>query len=708
MDRNNGEIDFESQQLIELFNNKVVEYKNLGYSEFEAIELAKKEMNLTEVEISIIEDYDREYPLETKLSKISASLIGQKIRFKALVVGEVVGKAIETEAVVYCKNCRNRIAEINLENHVEIFYEKLSTGGVKLSRYGFKCDCDNPNIAINFEDGRLTDYSILFLKELPEQIEAFCEAEYQSLSSKTWRMYYFGIPKGDIKRVEVIGYVLRNFRTNEIELASFEVRPLEEEFSALKITKEDHQQFLKYFKNNLEFDKVVENQIAPHIVSRNFEKLSVLLTLHSPCEIFDIFNSRKIRGCLRTIWIGDTKVGKSELGKDITYQFYKIGEMVFGETSSRAGLTYNIDTDSRTIIWGALPLNDKKFVFIDGIHSISSQEMEEMREVLEQQTVKVQRLVSGEKFARVRIIATINPRKPPMKHYYYKMQALMDTNVFQDPVDLTRWDIFVPFCLEDVPGDLIAEAKPKERPIPVEVFKKHVYWVWSLKPEQIKFTEDAKEGIINFSKELFAWVSSEYPLIHSGIRDVLTRLAVSFACLRHSVVFDSNGDFEYVEVRKEHVEMAKGFIEEMVGKIDYDAFVFKTKEQHELTEEEFFEIRESLTETELEILRQLVNGTKKSPELASIIGLSDRSIKEHYKPLRKYSLVETSQHYGVKLTSKGILFLKMLEKPKHFAKLKEPHFGKCAYCGNEKYLTYKDEKGSHLCEDCFNEEDKNE
>jgi len=53
----------------------------------------------------------------------------------------------------------------------------------------------------------------------------------------------------------------------------------------------------------------------------------------------------------------------------------------------------------------------------------------------------------------------------------------MDTNVFRNPVDITRWDIFVPFRDDDVGGDVIAEARPKERPIPYEIFRKHVFWV---------------------------------------------------------------------------------------------------------------------------------------------------------------------------------------------------------------------------------------
>ncbi|MFH8119349.1 MAG: hypothetical protein QXS37_00880, partial [Candidatus Aenigmatarchaeota archaeon] len=403
----------------------------------------------------------------------------------------------------------------------------------------------------------------------------------------------------------------------------------------------------------------------------------------------------------------------------------------------RAGLTYTIDTDSRTIIWGVIPLNDRKFLFIDGVHTITEEEIEQMREVLEQEIVKVSRSVSGERLARVRLIATLNPRNPPMKNYYYKMKALMDTRVFSDPIDLTRWDIFVPFTLEDVPGDLIAEAKPKERPIPVEIFKKHVLWAWSLDANKIRYSETAKERIVEFSKELYKWVSSNYPLIHAGVRDTLTRLSVAFACLYHSI----SEDLEYVEVKEEHVVKAKEFIEEMIQRIDYDAFVYRLRDQLEISDEEVEEIKQNLKESDIQILRELTSGPKSSPQLASVVGISATKLKEnHYPVLRKFNLIETSQGFGAKITVKGILFLKKLdgkdtpcfpssnlvtrsnpEKQEKkvttgdyvttsekggisFLRLPEGYHGKCSYCGKNTFVEWIDSKGNHLCSNCRWEE----
>jgi len=669
----------------------------------------------------IIEEEIRKGFVETKLSKISALLIGRKVKFRALVVGEVAGKAVESKLEVVCEKCSESLAVINLieEKNYKLFYLKIRKE--EIDPFSLSITPSNCRVSKDKQhkpvlkpvENEYIDYSVLFVRELPEQIEALNEEEYSSLASKTWKVYYLGIPL-NAKKIEVVSYVVKNTKTNEIEFVSSEIKPLEEEFLGIKITADDEKQFEKYFRDNPDFDSVIENQLAPHIVGRGFAKLSALLTLHSPYEIYDIFGTRKIRGCLRTVWPGDPRQGKSEIGKDIT-RILKIGEFILGETSSRSGLVYSIDSENKVIIWGILPLNDRKFVFIDGFHGVTTEEIMQMREVLEQQMVKVSRLVSGERLARVRIIVALNPEHPPMRNYYYKIQALMDTRAFRNPVDLTRWDIVVPFSMEDVEGNLIVEAKPKERPIPVDIFRKHVFWAWSLNPEQIKYSDEAKELIVQYSRELYQYVCSDYPLIHSGVRDQLSRISAAFACLRHSVVLDEKSNFACVEVKPEHVKMAKEFIEEMIRMTDYDAFILRKKGQTELNEEEYFEINEDLDETDVSILRQLVDGSKSSSVIGSVLGVSDRSVREHFKKLRKHNLIETSQGFGARLTPKGIQFLKMHEKreqgiegqdemvnkEKHFYRLDEPYFGVCSYCGTRKYLEYGDEEGNHLCRECY-------
>ncbi len=726
--------------LLEQYERFVKELKQSGLEDEQIEEALKREFEdweLVEIKYACDERKINVLSKPIKLSQLSANLIGRKVRFEALLIGDIVGKAIERKILVKCRKCGNTLKEIDLKNEDNfVFAHKVLLK--KLRVEDIPHDWDNDCISndgvhkpfIELSNEETIDYSILFVKELPENVDVKSEEEYRKLATKVWKVYYFGIPQ-DIKRAKIYGYVVKNPSTNEIEIIAYKIKPAEEEFANLKITKEDHEKFRQYFGNN-NLEEIKENQIAPHIVGRSFEKLSLLLTLHSPYRIYDIFNSRLIRGCLRGIWIGDTKTGKSETGKDVTFAHYKLGEMIFAEMSSRAGLTYTIDSDKKTIIWGTLPMNDRKFLFIDGLQRFPADEIGELREALEQEIVKVTRSVSGERLARVRIIATLNPPEPEnMNSFTYKILALKNSRPFHRPADLTRWDFVIPFCEDDVSDEEIAKAKPKERPIPDDIFRKHVLWVWSLEPENIRYSENAKERIIQYTEKLLEFSKSPYPLIHRGIRDVLTRISVAFACLKHSFIEEKG----YVEVKEEHVEEAYNFLMEMIQRIEYDSYVIATRDERELKPNEFERIISELEERHIQILKALELGVKKSPDLASQLGVSVPTIKRDYEVLRKYNLIKTSPK-GVQLTRKGIQFVKILrgsykgssimvsnsdtaeqsmvskndtmipqttQLPKKKFVFIEPYYGRCSYCGEMKELRWRDEEGNHLCDDCKRE-----
>lgn len=650
--------------------------------------------------------------VEIKLSTVSADLIGHKVKFKAQVVGYSVGRAVERRLIIKCSKCLETLEEIDLEReeNFEFFYLMVRNRELLLKKlkstnpllFGF-CSEDKPHKIVVESSKEYSDYSILEVRELPENIRVPSLQEYLSLASKTWHVIYKGIIE-DIKRVEIVAYVVKNPRTNELEFVAYDIEPLEEEFVAKRFTKEDHEIFKKYFnKENLE--KIIKYQFAPWIVKRDLAKLSALLTLHSPYRIPDI-SGKLIRGCLRTIWFGDTKTGKSEIGKDITL-YYKIGEYTIGESSSRAGLLYNIDTENRIIIWGTLPLNDRKFVFLDGIHTLSYQEVKEFRESLEQEMVKVDRMVKGVKNARVRIIATFNPNIE-MMDLSFKVCALKNIDFFKNPPDITRWDIFIPFSHLDVDAEEIAKSQIVERPVPFSIFIDHIKWVWSLEPGQIKYSEEAKEFIIKYSAEFMKkYSNSSIPIIHNGFRDTLTRISVSFAVLLHSVEFGE--EKEYVIVRPEHVEESKRFIESVIEALELDVFLDEINKREKIPENELQKILGELKEKHIEILKLLKFEPKSSKELGAIFNVTDRAIRDWLLILKRHNLIESSPGFGVRLTRKGMQLLKIIEEKQNkkdnekIEKLSEPRFGICEFCGERKLLKYK-HQDRLMCEDCYQNE----
>jgi len=234
---------------------------------------------------------------------------------------------------------------------------------------------------------------------------------------------------------------------------------------------------------------------------------------------------------------------------------------------------------------------------------------------------------------------------------------LLDTYIFNEPANLTRWDIFLVFADDDVPKNLIAERKRIERPIQDDIFKRHVYWVWSRKPEQIEYTDKAKEIIIEESKEMMEKYSiASLPCVHNGFRDLLTRIAVAYACLKHS----TNETHERVIINKTHVEKAVEFYGKMLESLEIEKYKLTEEGKLELTDNEFTEICKTLDENDYKILESIKMQSKSSGILATELEVSDSTIKRSYTTLNRFGLIKTTTGKGVELTVRGIKFLRMI------------------------------------------------
>jgi DNA-binding Lrp family transcriptional regulator len=289
---------------------------------------------------------------------------------------------------------------------------------------------------------------------------------------------------------------------------------------------------------------------------------------------------------------------------------------------------------------------------------MNKEEWREFREALETQRLIVRRMVSGEALARVRILGIFNPgmrRHKPLSAYLHPCEALLDTWIFSDPPDITRWDIFLPFSSHDVPKTLIARARPHERPIPDAIFIRHLLWAWSRRPDQVHYEEGAKR-LIEEEAERFIEIYSldTLPIIHLGYRDVITTVSVAYATLLHS----TDPSHDQVIVKREHVERAVAFLERMIRALELPEYKAEEEGRWEITAGEAEEIIADLDEKALGILNALKSGPKTSEELAELLAVSIPTVKRRYGVLRRHGLIKTTTGQGVSLTIRGINFVK--------------------------------------------------
>jgi len=634
-----------------------------------------------------------EEEIQTQVSRLDASLVGKRVRLNAQIVSEQSQKALPRSLIIHCSRCSGEAeADLSKSENEElleavVFKQKdalrMRGEAALIDQVGAQC-YKKPKHSVRIEEQGFIDYAVLGVRDLLEETVKFDQQVYQSR-----QVHLVGVKVPPSKKVRLQGHVAVNPSTRDICILADDVEPLETQVAGFSVTDRDRVEWPKWFNG-----QDLSCQVAPDMVGRELVQTAYLLLLHSVPEIPDI-HGQIIRGCLRILCFGDTKTYKSMSAKDLTLDHYGLGGFIIAETSSRTGITYTIDTENHAIIWGELPLNDLGLTVIDGLHAMFGEEMRELRETLETQRIIVRRFVSGEALARTRVIGIFNPNKP-MNQYMYPCMAVKDNTAFYDPPDITRWDILLPFGIGDVSGDEVARRVPKARPVPEELFKRHVYWAWSRKPQHIRYTEEAKGLIVEASIDLMSRYSlSGLPIVHMGVRDVLCRLSVATAALNHST--DETHTLVIVDMK--HVEEALGFYHEMLEGLALGDYKIEEEGKLEISPSEFEEIIKDLGPTELEMLNSIKIHSKGSAVLAAELDLSDRTIREHYKPLKKHGLIATTAKVGASLTARGVKILKTLRSEDYETVKKNFTISQRLSVGDELKIVY--DKARELAKDSW-------
>jgi hypothetical protein len=201
--------------------------------------------------------------------------------------------------------------------------------------------------------------------------------------------------------------------------------------------------------------------------------------------------------------------------------------------------------------------------------------------------------------------------------------------------------------------DEIINAEPIDRPIPDEIFIRHVYWAWSRKPEEIIYPENIKELIIEAYKGISEYQTSEIPLVHPAIKYVILRLSVAYATLLHS----TNDTHSMVIVKEEHVKMASRILKTTYGLWELAEYI----EGREGTsiDKGFLEILGELDSLAINILLELQENPKSIRALASKFEVNKKAVEGRYATLKELNMIDTSRRPAA-ITPFGIKFLKQI------------------------------------------------
>ncbi|MFB6116380.1 MAG: toprim domain-containing protein [Candidatus Nanosalina sp.] len=580
-------------------------------------------------------------------SSIDARLVNTSITARGNIKGQKQGDALPKKVRAWCKSCGDSQIELDLTDKIETFLtsRKNQHNVIQSQLSNRECsECEAGNWG--FKRTEFIDKAWIQLQDLIEDSEEFSITQNNKIP-----VYVVNDQLPSTKTVKVRGEVKVNSQNDEIFVLANEIEPEEENFNNIELSEEEHREYQEKWEKGK-----AEKMVAADMVGRPRSRTALQLTAHSPTRVPTI-TGEIIRGSLRTGFFGDGGTYKSKQVKDLTKDNYRLGGFVNAENSGRTGLTYTIDNDKKVIEWGALVLNDKGLVGIDGLNELHGDELTQIREVLEDQQVEVNRSVQGSAPARTRVIGCWNPPKQLME-YKNPAEALQEMPQFSGP-DYRRWDLLVPFKQDDVDKEDIHYRDEGTKPYSDDFYKKHVKWAWNLEPSDIEFGNEFETELKTQSYNIAnSYEFSNLPIVSGAFREKLTRLVVSWAVLKHSVTEDGK-----VLVKAEHVRETKQFFENLMDDLGLADAKADFQEKTTLDEEEFKEIYEELDDDQIEILKVVHDKNPiTSGEIGAEVDLSDTSVKEKWSDLKSRDLLRSKRGQGATTTPRTMQFVDLLDE----------------------------------------------
>jgi len=342
---------------------------------------------------------------------------------------------------------------------------------------------------------------------------------------------------------------------------------------------------------------VLENfQRYSRIIGRGDIATAVLLGYFTPLKVE--LDGEVQRGWCNILIIGDTTTGKTETVRKML-RLLDAGSLITAETASAVGLVgaaTQSDKGSWSVDWGALVLNDRRLIAVDGAHKLSKAQHASLAEAERSGTVSIMKAAKESAYARTRQIRIANPLDPESRRgesrnicdFMHPAQAVPS---FLDLMSIARLDLAVFANSDDVTAKDINHSQEDDYDRRLELLSESLRWVWSDNLE-IRFTPEAVKLLHSEATRLYdMFYSKKIPLASIDMKWKLARLSASAAaiCL-------STGDYNSLTVEADHVAYVSGFIEGVYQSAGLDSVARFDREDSEVTPGETDEILAKLSD----------------------------------------------------------------------------------------------------------------
>lgn len=382
--------------------------------------------------------------------------------------------------------------------------------------------------------------------------------------------YYTGNNLKTNRRYTLVGYMYPEPNTQYATYVFDQAIPEKDMISDFELD-EESRQYLELFKQKpgqTVLDKFNEihadlERNVTFIWERRPVAFAVDLIYHTVLNFY--FQEQYVkRGWGELLIIGDSGQAKTTIVERMMHH-YRLGEIHSGESSKRTGLVYSMQQTNKRwfLVWGAFPLNDGGLLTIDELSGLSEDDLAVMSDVRSSGVARATGVITAETTSRTRAIYISNPRNGrQLNSETYGVSAVL--KLMGKAEDVRRLDIAMSVASGDVDPALVNKSIKEIPEVP------HVYtsdacniralWAWSRRPEDVVFTDEATERILEKATEMGAKYSSSIPIVEAADQRIkIARLSVAAACC----VFSSDETGQKVIVKPEHVDFVVDFMNQL-------------------------------------------------------------------------------------------------------------------------------------------------
>jgi hypothetical protein len=202
---------------------------------------------------------------------------------------------------------------------------------------------------------------------------------------------------------------------------------------------------------------------------------------------------------------------------------------------------------------------DRRFMVWDEVTGITVDMIGQLSGMRSSGIATVSKITGGQTTARVRKLWLANIRTFKNKNVALTSVPygiMIVPGIIGRAEDIARFDIMTVAGREEVDWKILINAKQRKKVKHVytsEAAKALVYWVWTRKPDQIKWERGAEDKVLDLTNELCVKYTTEIPVVEPGEqRFRVARICVALAARFHS----SDPTGQHIVVKKEHVELA--------------------------------------------------------------------------------------------------------------------------------------------------------